>query len=128
MFFSPQLILQFTKGVQWFYNRENYPFLRIQRGSNFFQGVQIFPGGGGPNAYFYRNPYNLWFSRRGGGCGHEIPGQDIGEPQKVKTKKLYSRLKYSKHDSNGIAPLEKDGQTVLTKVGKAKKWPVSVSV
>ena len=25
-FFSPQLILQFTEGVQWFYNRENYTF------------------------------------------------------------------------------------------------------
>ena len=22
-------------------------------------GVQLFPGGGGPNANFYRNPYNL---------------------------------------------------------------------
>ena len=29
------------------------------------EGVQHFPGGGGggPNAYFYRNSYNLWFSR-----------------------------------------------------------------
>ena len=39
------------------------------RGSNIFQGggVQIFPGGGGvPSANFYRNPYNLWFSRGGG--------------------------------------------------------------
>ena len=26
-FFSPQLILQFTEGVQWFYCRENYTFL-----------------------------------------------------------------------------------------------------
>ena len=27
-------------------------------------GVQLFPGGaGGPNANFYRNPYNLLFSR-----------------------------------------------------------------
>ena len=46
-FFSPQLILQFTEGVQWFYYRENYTFLRIQRGSNIFQEVQLFPGGGG---------------------------------------------------------------------------------
>ena len=23
------------------------------------EGVQHFPGGGGPSAYFYRNPYNL---------------------------------------------------------------------
>ena len=26
LFFSPQLILQFTEGIQWFYNRENYTF------------------------------------------------------------------------------------------------------
>ena len=36
--FSPQLIFQFTEGVQWFYYRENYTFERIQRGSNIFQG------------------------------------------------------------------------------------------
>ena len=34
-------------------------------GPTFARGVQLFPVGG-PNAYFYRNPYNLWFSRRGG--------------------------------------------------------------
>ena len=37
--------------------------------SKFPEGVQHFPvggGGGGPNAIFYRNPYNLWFSRGGG--------------------------------------------------------------
>ena len=60
-FSSPQLILHFTKGAQWFYNRENYPFPRIQRGSNIFQRVQLFPVG--PNANFFRNPYNLCFSR-----------------------------------------------------------------
>ena len=37
--FSPQLILQFTEGVQWFYYRENYTFQRIE-------GVQLFWGGG----------------------------------------------------------------------------------
>ena len=54
------LILQFTEGVQWFYYRENYTFPRIQRGAGatFSKG-----GGGGPNTNFYRNPYNLWFSR-----------------------------------------------------------------
>ena len=48
LFFSPQLILQFTEGVQWFYYRDNYTFPRIQGGSNIFQGegVQLFPGGG----------------------------------------------------------------------------------
>ena len=42
---SPQFILQFTDGVQWFYYRENYTFPRIQRRSNIFQGVQLFLGG-----------------------------------------------------------------------------------
>ena len=37
-FFSPQRILQFTEGVQWFYHRENYTFPRIQMGLNIFQG------------------------------------------------------------------------------------------
>ena len=36
-FYSPELILQLTEGVQWFYYRENYTFQRIQN----------FPGGGG---------------------------------------------------------------------------------
>ena len=56
--FSPQLILQFTEGIQWFYNRGNYIFegsrggpTLSRRGFNFFQG--------GLNANFYRNPYNL---------------------------------------------------------------------
>ena len=50
---------------------------------------------------------------------NEIPDQDVGEPPKVKTKKLYSLLKHPKQDSNGIAPLKKDAQTLLTEVGKA---------
>ena len=42
------------------YYRENYTFPRIQRGSNIFRGR----GGPtffqrGPNANFYRNPYNF---------------------------------------------------------------------
>ena len=51
---SPQLFLQFTEGVQWFYST-------FSRGG----GVQLFPRGGGPSANFYRNPYNynLRFSR-----------------------------------------------------------------
>ena len=43
-YFSSQLILQFTEGVQWFYCRENFTFPRIQRGSNIFQ----WGGGAGP--------------------------------------------------------------------------------
>ena len=40
VFFSPQLILQFTEGVQWFYYRQLY-FSKDP------EGVQHFPGGGG---------------------------------------------------------------------------------
>ena len=59
--FSPQHILQFTEGVQWFYYKENCTFPRIQRGSNIFQGGGVhmlisiethiicdFPRGSGP--------------------------------------------------------------------------------
>ena len=65
-FFSPQLILQFSEAIQWFYNRENYTFEGSRGGptfpggggGNFFHGVQMlislethmtsdFPGGGG---------------------------------------------------------------------------------
>ena len=37
-FYSPELILQLAEGVQWFYYRENYIFLRIQRGPEFSRG------------------------------------------------------------------------------------------
>ena len=53
VFISPQLISQFTEGVQWFYYRENYTCLRIQRGYflHIFQGegggASNFPKGGG---------------------------------------------------------------------------------
>ena len=68
---NPQLILQFTEGVQWFYSWENYTYTlpRIQRGSIISRGggvSNLFQGG--PNANFYRNPYTyLLFSRGGGG-------------------------------------------------------------
>ena len=39
--YSPELILQLTEGVQWFYYSENYTFLRIQRGSRIFQGEGV---------------------------------------------------------------------------------------
>ena len=38
VFYSPELILLLAEGVQWFYYRENYSFLRIQRWSRIFQG------------------------------------------------------------------------------------------
>ena len=61
--FCPQLILQFTEGIQWFYYRENYTFQRIEGVQLFWGGgsrVQVlisiethitcdFPGGGGPD-------------------------------------------------------------------------------
>ena len=49
-FFSPQLILQ-SQMVNF---KENYHFSRFPRGSNIFQGVQLFPGWGVPIAYSYR--------------------------------------------------------------------------
>ena len=41
VFYSPELILQLTEGVQWFHYRENDTFLRIQRGSRIFQGEGV---------------------------------------------------------------------------------------
>ena len=41
IFYSPELILQLTEGVQWFYYRENCTFQRIQRGSRIFQGEGV---------------------------------------------------------------------------------------
>ena len=41
VFYSPELILQLAEGVQWFYYRENYTFLRIQRWSRIFQGEGV---------------------------------------------------------------------------------------
>ena len=72
--FSPQLILQFTEWVQWFIPEKtiliHYQvssggplFSRGEGVSNFFQG-----GGGGPNAYFFRNPCTYLLFSRGGGC------------------------------------------------------------
>ena len=40
-FYSRELILQLAEGVQWFYYKENYTFLRIQRGSRIFQGEGV---------------------------------------------------------------------------------------
>ena len=50
--------------------KEIFRFLRLQIGSNFFQGVQLFPGGV-QLLIPYRNPFNLWFSR--GGPDHLPP-------------------------------------------------------
>ena len=50
LIFNPQLILQFCRGSSIF-----------QGGSTFLRGWG--GGGGGPDAYFHKNAYNLWFSR-----------------------------------------------------------------
>ena len=44
--------------------KDIYRFSRLQMGSNFFQGVQLFPGGV-QLLTPYRNQFNLWFSRGG---------------------------------------------------------------
>ena len=76
--FSPQLILQFKEGFQWFYSWENYTYTlqRIQRRSIIFRGGGGGPpfskgGGGGPNANFYRNTYMYLLFSQGKcpGCG-----------------------------------------------------------
>ena len=42
-------------------------FTKDPEGSIIFQGgVKLFPGGGGPNAYFFRNPCTYLLFSRGG--------------------------------------------------------------
>ena len=53
-FFSPHLILQKSNGQF----QRNLSFSRLQMGSNFFQGVKLFPGGV-QLLIPYRNPFNL---------------------------------------------------------------------
>ena len=62
LFFSPQLILQ-SQMVNF---KENYHFSRFPRGSNIFQGVQLFPGWGVPIAYSYRKYITCDFRGRSG--------------------------------------------------------------
>ena len=52
LFFAFFLVLCLVYRSQMVNFKEKHHFLRFQRGSNFFQGVQLFPGGGGgPIAY-----------------------------------------------------------------------------
>ena len=46
-------------------------------------------------------------------------GDDLDDPPKVKTKKLYSLLKHSKQDSSGIASLKADNKTYTEDSKKA---------
>ena len=65
LFFFFFLVLSLFYTSQMVNFKENYPFLRFQRGSNIFQGGPTFFRGGVQLLIFYRNPYNLWFSRGG---------------------------------------------------------------
>ena len=83
--FSPQLILQFKEGFQWFYCLKNFTkdpekFHYNPGGGG---GGPTFPGGGGgggggwgPNANFYRNPYTCLLFSRGGGVRIPYPPLD----------------------------------------------------
>ena len=93
--FNPQLILQFTEGVQWFYSRENYTYIlpRIQRGSIFSMGVSnLFQGG--PNAYFYRNPYTYLLFSRGGGVLDPYPPLDPHMVNVIITGQYLSQFRF----------------------------------
>lgn len=43
----------------------------------------------------------------------------MGDPPKVKTKKLYALLKHSKQNLSGVAALRRDGQTVSAETDNA---------
>ena len=60
-FFFFFLVLSLFYRSQMVNFKKIYHFLRFQRGSNIFQGVQLFPGGGGGVQLRipYRNPLNL---------------------------------------------------------------------
>ena len=76
-FFFFLLVLSLFYRSQMVYFKENYHFHGSRGGPTFTRGVQLLSGGGGcPIAYSYRNPYNLWFSRGGGGSGPPVPPLD----------------------------------------------------
>ena len=69
-FFYSSTYFSFYRGCQMVISKKTIIFHGFRGGGNICQGVQLFPVGGGgggggrrgPNANFYRNPYNLWFS------------------------------------------------------------------
>ena len=76
------LFYSFQEGIQWFYDRENYVFPRIQRGPTVSRGGPA--ASWGVQMFFYRTPYNLSFLRGGGpdplsppsGFAHEQRGSN----------------------------------------------------
>ena len=73
VFLCPQLIFQKSNGQF----QSNLSIFQGSRGGpTYSRGVQLFPGGGGGGVKLlipYRNPYNLWFSRGGGGGRPPVP-------------------------------------------------------
>ena len=61
------------------------------------------------------------------GLNNKRDDQNMGEPQKVNTKKLYFLLTHSKQDSGAIASLKKVGYTVSTETDKANILNVQLS-
>ena len=79
-FFAFFLVLSLLYRSQMVNFKEKYHFSRFRRVFPNFSsgrggGGQLFPGGGGGVQLHipYRNPYNLWFSRGGGGSGPPVP-------------------------------------------------------
>ena len=49
-------------------------FTKDPEGVHYFPGgVKLFPGGGGPNAYFFRNPCTYLLFSKSGGCPDPYP-------------------------------------------------------
>ena len=69
-FFSPQLILQFTEGVQWFIAEKTILSQGSRGGPTFSRGGPLFPGD--PKGKFYRDPYNFLIFQ-GAGVRTPIP-------------------------------------------------------
>ena len=75
-FFFFFLVLSLFDGSQMVNFKEIYHFSRSQRGSNIFQGVQLFPGGGGSNCLFPIETHITCDFPGGGGSGPPVPPLD----------------------------------------------------
>ena len=73
-FLDLKFILQFTEGVQWFCCREKLCFFKGIRGGPTLREVQLFTGGGDPNANFYEIDITCDFP--GSGSVPHIPPLD----------------------------------------------------